>query len=102
VGKRFADVNIVDRVTHDGVMVWAGISYRQQTELHFFAENVNAQRYLDDILRLIVTLSFNRHHHLMFQHDNTLPQVSRVCTQFLEAENFPVLPWPATHLTCYH
>ena len=33
---------------------------------------------------------FIRRHQLMFQHDN-----ARICTQFLEAENVPVLPWPA-------
>ncbi len=29
VGERFADVNVVDRVAHDGggVMVWAGVCY---------------------------------------------------------------------------
>ena len=31
----------------------------------------------------------------MFQHDNTRPHVARICTQFLEAEYVPVLPWPA-------
>jgi transposase len=30
-----------------------------------------------------------------FQHDNALPHVARICTQFLEAENVPVLSWPA-------
>ncbi len=34
-------------------------------------------------------------HHLMLQHDNARPHVTRVCTQFLEAENIPVLAWPA-------
>jgi hypothetical protein len=31
----------------------------------------------------------------MFQHDNARPHDARICTQFLEAENGPVLPWPA-------
>uniref|UniRef100_A0AAZ3R4Y1 Tc1-like transposase DDE domain-containing protein n=1 Tax=Oncorhynchus tshawytscha TaxID=74940 RepID=A0AAZ3R4Y1_ONCTS len=31
----------------------------------------------------------------MFQHDNAQPHVARICTQFLEAGNVPVLPWPA-------
>uniref|UniRef100_A0AAZ3SSM1 Tc1-like transposase DDE domain-containing protein n=1 Tax=Oncorhynchus tshawytscha TaxID=74940 RepID=A0AAZ3SSM1_ONCTS len=31
----------------------------------------------------------------MFQHYNTQPYIARICTQFLEAENCPVLPWPA-------
>ena len=37
VGKRFADVNAVNRVPHGGggVMVWAAISYRQRTQWQF-------------------------------------------------------------------
>ena len=35
------------------------------------------------------------HINLMFKHDNARPNVARICTQFLEAENVPVLPWPA-------
>ena len=31
VGEWFAHVNVVNRVPHGGVMVWAGISYGQQT-----------------------------------------------------------------------
>ena len=31
----------------------------------------------------------------MFQHNLARPHVARICTQFLEAENGPVLPWPA-------
>ena len=38
VGEQFADVNVVDRVAHDGgeVMVWAVVCYGQGTQLHFF------------------------------------------------------------------
>jgi hypothetical protein len=31
----------------------------------------------------------------MFQQDNARPHVAMICTPFLEAENVPVLPWPA-------
>jgi transposase len=31
----------------------------------------------------------------MFQHDNAGTHVARICTQFLEAEHFSALPWPA-------
>ena len=34
-------------------------------------------------------------HCLMFHHDNAQPHVARICTQFLEAGNVPVHPWPA-------
>jgi hypothetical protein len=81
VCEHFAYVSVVKRVPHDGggVMVWAGINYRQQTQLHF----------IDEILRPIV-VPLIRHHHLMFQHDNAQPHVTRICTRFLEAENVPV------------
>ena len=55
---------------------------------------ISAQRYRDGILRLIDVLFICRHH-LMFQHDNARPHVARIFTQFQEAENVPVLPWPA-------
>jgi hypothetical protein len=88
------DVNIVNRVPRGGVRVWPGISYEQQTQLHFINVNFNAKRYHDEILRPMVVL-FICCHHLMFQHYNIQSHVTRICTQFLEAENVPVLPWPA-------
>jgi hypothetical protein len=55
--------------------------------------NLIAQRYRDEILRLIV-MPFICCHHLMFQHDNARPHVARIYKQFLEPENVPVLSWP--------
>ncbi len=55
---------------------------------------LNAQRNRDEILRPIV-VPFIHDHHLMLQHDNAQPHVARICTQFQEAENIPVLAWPA-------
>ena len=96
VGERFADVNVVDRVAHGGggVMVWAGICYGRRTQVHFIDGILNAQRYRDEILRPIV-VPYIHEHHLTFQQDNARPHVARICTQFLEAENVPVLAWPA-------
>ncbi len=37
---------------------------------------------------------FIHDHHLMLQHDNAWPHDARICTQFLEAENIPVIAWP--------
>uniref|UniRef100_A0A8C6LIM2 Tc1-like transposase DDE domain-containing protein n=1 Tax=Nothobranchius furzeri TaxID=105023 RepID=A0A8C6LIM2_NOTFU len=96
VGEHFADVIVVDRVAHDGggVMLWAGICYGRRTQVYFIDGILNAQRYCDEILRPIV-VPYIHEHHLMFQQDNARPHVARICTQFLEAENVPVLAWPA-------
>uniref|UniRef100_A0A3P9KLZ0 Tc1-like transposase DDE domain-containing protein n=1 Tax=Oryzias latipes TaxID=8090 RepID=A0A3P9KLZ0_ORYLA len=96
VGERFSDVNVVDRLAHGGgvVMVWAGICYGRRTQVHFIDGILNAQRYCDEILGPIV-VPYIQQHHLMLQHDNARPHVARICTQFLEAENIPVLAWPA-------
>ena len=40
-------------------------------------------------------MPFIRRHHLAFQQDNARPHVARICTEFLTAQNIPVLPWPA-------
>jgi transposase len=37
-------------------------------------------------------------HHLIFQHINAQRHVASICTQFLEVQNDPVLPWPAYSL----
>ncbi len=72
----------------------AGVCYGLRTQVHFIDGISNAQKYRDEILRPIV-VPFIHDHHLMLQHDNARPHVARICTQFLEAENIPVLAWPA-------
>ncbi|KAL0174673.1 hypothetical protein M9458_030641, partial [Cirrhinus mrigala] len=42
-----------------------------------------------------IVVPFIHDHHLMLLHDNARPHVARICTQFQEAENIPVLAWPA-------
>ena len=45
VGEHFADVKVVNRVPHrgSGIMLWAGKSYRQRTQLHFIDGNLKAE-----------------------------------------------------------
>ncbi len=96
VGEQLADVSVADRVAHggSGVMVRAGVCYGRRTQVHFIDGILNAQRYRDEILRPIA-VPFIHDHHLTLQHDNALPHVIRICSQFLESENIPVLAWPA-------
>ncbi len=58
---------------------------------------LNTPRHRDEILWPIV-VPFIHNHHLMLQHDNAWPRLARICTLFLEAENIPVLVWPAYSL----
>ena len=78
------------------VDLWYGQAYvyGQRTQVHFIDGILNAQRYRDEILRPIV-VPFIHDQHLMLQHDNAQPHVARICTPFLEAENIPVIAWPA-------
>ncbi len=73
------------------VGLWFGQSYAMDNEHGCI---LNAQRYRDEIQRPIV-VPFLHEHLLMLQYDNAWPHVARICTQFLEAENIPVLAWPA-------
>jgi hypothetical protein len=58
--ERFGEVNVVNRVPHGGggVMVWAGTSCGQRTQLPFIDGNLNTQRYHDEIMRPIVRRFF--------------------------------------------
>ncbi len=78
-------------------MVAVGLCYGQWTQEHFIDGILNAQRDRDEILKPIV-VPFIHDHHLMLQHDNARPHVARTYTQFLEAENIPVLACPAYSL----
>ncbi len=83
VGERFADVHIVDWVAHGGseVMVWAGICYGQRTRVHFECTEIPW---------------WDPEAHCCVIHPRpSRPHVARICTHFLEAENIPVLAWPA-------
>ncbi len=103
VGERFADISVVDRVSHGvgGVMVWAGVCYGQRTQVHFIDGILNAQRYRDEILRPIVVPFIHDHDHLMLQNDNARPHVARIWTQFQKLKTSQFLHGQHTHQTCH-
>ena len=76
VGERFADVN-VDPGWRWGYGTGRCALWRTNTGT-FIEGLLNAQRYRDDILRLVV-VPFIHDHHLKLQHVNARPRVARIC-----------------------
>lgn len=77
-----------------GVMVWGAISYTGRSRLVLIQGNLNAQRYIDEILRPEV-LPLVAVPGAIFQQDNARPHTARLTTQFLAANNVNGLPWPS-------
>ena len=97
VGERYSDacVKQVNRFQR-GVMVWGGIKQDGKVGLVVIRGNMNAQRYINDVLNPVVIPYINNHAgHVVFQHDNARPHAARVTTQYLQANNVDVMPWPA-------
>ena len=95
--ERFADCCIVEKNRFGGgsVMVWGGIMGNRKTDLVVVQGNINAQRYVADVLNAYA-LPFIRQHGpgVTLMQDNARPHVARVTTQFLQQNNVSVMPWP--------
>ena len=76
-------------------MVWGGIHFRGKTNLVVVRQNMNAQRYCDDILRPVVIPFMNRHNGFVFQQDNARQHTARLTANFLQTNNVNTLPWPS-------
>ena len=87
MGERFADVSVVKRVPYG----MGRHKLRTTNTNAFYPWQFEYTAIRDKILRPIV-VPFIHRHHLVFQH-NALPNVTRSCPQFLEADSVPVLPW---------
>ncbi len=97
-GERYADccVRQANRWGGPSVMVWAAISGRYRTPLVVVDGNLNAQRYVDNILRPHLLPFLLDHPELRtFQHDNARPHAARFTTAFLQGENINTMQWPA-------
>ena len=66
-------------------MVWVGIMGYQKTYLVVVQGNINAQRYVADVLNAYAVPCIRQHG----------PGVAKVTTQFLQQNNVNVMPWPA-------
>lgn len=75
-------------------MVWGAISSTGRSRLVHIQGNLNAQRYIQEILRPEV-LPLVAAPGAVFQQDNARPHTARLTMQFLAANNVNVLPWPS-------
>ena len=95
-GECFADNCLIgrDRFGGGSVMVWGGIMGSRKTKLIVVQGNLNAQGYINQILKPEAVPFLQRHGPAILMDDNARPHVARICRQFLNRNNVNVLPWP--------
>lgn len=77
------------------VMVWGAIRYGGRSPLTFIQGNLNARRYIDNILEPVLVPFLQDLPEAVFQHDNARPHTAHVTLEFLAQNNVLQLPWPA-------
>ena len=98
-GERFADSCV--RSSRQGrggsVMIWAGISEQGKTDLVFVEGNMNAQRYIDQVLQpVILPCAHNHGQNFIMMDDNARPHRARIVDNFLQGHHITRMhPWPA-------
>ena len=77
-------------------VLWYGMALgRRKTNLIVVQGNLNAQGYINQILKPEAVPFLQRHEPAILMHDNTRPHIARICRQFLNRNNVNVLPLPA-------
>ncbi len=83
------------QVRGGGVMVWGGITGGRKTRLIAIRGNMNAARYINEILTAEVIPFLQRNGPGTFQQDNARPHTAVATRNHLAASNVNVLPRPA-------
>ena len=97
-GQRFAE-NCVQKRNRGGggsVHVWSGITQFNKNDLVILNGNVNARRYIDNVLRPVALLFLRQNYrrgNFIYQHDNALAHGARLTVNFLATYRIPVLDW---------
>lgn len=96
-GERFRQIFTYPVTAFNGgsVMVWGGISRTWRTPLVIVRENLNARRYINQILRPIVLPRRQRSRLFIFMQDNARPHTANVTRRFFERHDITVLRHPA-------
>ncbi len=59
-------------------------------------KGLTAQRYIDEVLRPVVSPYVAAQPGMILQQDNARPHIARITQQYLQQNNVDVLPWPAS------
>jgi len=96
-GERYDDRCVLERDRFGGgsVMVWGGIMGGRKTDLVVVNGNLNAQGYVDQILRPVLVPFIAQNAPAVLMHDNARPHVARITQQFLQRHAIDTLQWPA-------
>jgi len=96
-GERYNDHNVLERDRFGGgsVMVWGGIMGGRKTDLVVVNGNLNAQGYVDQILRPVLVPFLAQNGPAILMHDNARPHTARLTRQFLRQNAIDTLEWPA-------
>ncbi|GFV01246.1 transposable element Tcb1 transposase [Trichonephila clavipes] len=78
-----------------GIMVWVGIGYHSRTALERIAGTLKSQRYISEVLELVVLPYLQGLTTAIFQQDNARPNVTRIFQRFFINHQIELLPWLA-------
>ncbi|CAH1994372.1 unnamed protein product [Acanthoscelides obtectus] len=83
-------------ITHHTVrvMVWRAIAYGSRSPLIFIRGNMNAQRYIHEVLEPHLLPYLDTLADPTFQQDNARPHVARVTIDVFQHKDVTLLPWP--------
>jgi transposase len=96
--ERYAQCNFMNTTLFGGgsVMVWGGISLNARTELVVLNGNLNADRYITDILsQHVVPFAPHIGPNFLLMQDNARPHTARVVQNYLLDVGINTLNWPA-------
>ncbi|GFW69394.1 transposable element Tcb1 transposase [Trichonephila clavipes] len=77
------------------IMVWGSIGYHSRTPVVRIAGTLNSQRYISEVLELVVLPYLQVLATAIFQQHNARPHVARIIQRFFVNHQIELFPWPA-------